>query len=34
MSKILDKNIDLELVKRTLKNKFLDQFNINHLVNK
>ena len=34
MSKILDKNIDLELVKRTLKIKFLDQFNINYLANK
>ncbi len=34
MSKILDKNIDLELVKSTLKIKFLDQFNINYLANK
>ena len=34
MSKILDKNIDLELVKGILKIKFLDQFNSNHLTNK
>ena len=34
MSKILDKNIDLELVKGILKIKFLDQFNNNHLTNK
>ena len=34
MSKILDKNIDLELVKGVLKVKFLDQFNNNHLTNK
>ena len=34
MSKILDKNIDLDLVKSTLKIKFLDQFNINHIANK
>ena len=34
MCKILDKNIDLELVKSTLKIKFLDQFNINYLSNK
>ena len=34
MSKILDKNIDLELVKSTLKIKFLEQFNINYLSNK
>ena len=34
MSKILDTNIDLELVKGILKIKFLDQFNNNHLTNK
>ena len=34
MSKILDKNIDLELVKGILKIKFLDQFYNNHLTNK
>jgi len=34
MSKILNNNVDLELVKSALKNKFLDQFNINHLANK
>ena len=34
MSKILDKNIDLELVKGILKIKFLDHFNNNHLTNK
>ena len=34
MSKILDKNIDSELVKGILKIKFLDHFNNNHLTNK
>ena len=28
------RGVDLELVKSALKNKFLDQFNINHLANK
>tara|TARA_B100000953_G_scaffold141384_1_gene117076 strand:+ start:189 stop:860 length:672 start_codon:yes stop_codon:yes gene_type:complete len=34
MSKILNEEVDKELVKSALKIKFLDQFNINHLADK